>query len=142
MKSVALEAPLERRLKQQKTSETEAPDIYCNLDMLPGTSVNCKRLFSLAKHILTNTRKQTSASLFEALLLLKVNRKMWNEHSVSRAMGRSGEDCSDSDDNNNSGTHFDYSNYRISRNSVPPKCTSKMSEEYNTPRKNLQVMRN
>jgi hypothetical protein len=98
---------LEQRLKQQKTLETEVPDIYCNLDMLPGTSVNCERLFSLAKHILTDTRKQTSASLFEALLLLKVNRQMWDENSVSRAMGQSGEDCSDSDDNDNGGTHFD-----------------------------------
>jgi hypothetical protein len=102
---------LEQRLMQQKrTLETEAPDIYCNLlDMLPGTSVNCKRLFSLAKHILTNACKQTSASLFEALLLLKVNRQMWDEHSVSRAMGQSGKDCSDSDDDNG-GTHFNYSN--------------------------------
>jgi hypothetical protein len=101
---------LERRLKRQKTLETEAPDIYCNLDMLPGTSVNCERLFSLAKHILTDTCKRTSALLFEALLLLKVNRQMWDEHSVSRAMGRSGKDCSDSDDDDNGGTHFDYSN--------------------------------
>jgi hypothetical protein len=64
---------LERRLKRQKTLEIEASDIYCNLDMLPGTSVNCERMFSLAKHILTDTRKRTSAPLFEALLLLKVN---------------------------------------------------------------------
>jgi hypothetical protein len=98
---------LERRLKRQKTLEAEAPATYCNLDMLPGTSVNCERLFSLAKNILTDTRKRTSASLFEALLLLKVNRQMWDEHSVSRAMGRSG-DCTDSDDDDD-GTRLNYS---------------------------------
>jgi NAD dependent epimerase/dehydratase family enzyme len=93
---------LERRLKRQKTLEIEASDIYCNLDMLPGTSVNCERMFSLAKHILTNTRKRTSASLFDALLLLKVNRQMWNEHSaVGRAMGRS----ADYNDNDDDDTH-------------------------------------
>jgi hypothetical protein len=92
---------LERRLKRQKTLEIETSDIYCNLDMLPGTSVNCERMFSLAKHILTDTRKRTSAPLFEALLLLKVNRQMWNEHSVGRAMGRS----ADYNDNDDDDTH-------------------------------------
>jgi hypothetical protein len=77
-------------------------DVYCNLDMLPGTSVNCERLFSLAKHILTDTRKRTSPALFEALLLLKVNKRFWNEYSVGQAMGRSlrnGSDHEDDDDN-------------------------------------------
>ena len=94
---------LERRLKRQKTLEIETSDIYCNLDMLPGTSVNCERMFSLAKHILTDTRKRTSAPLFEALLLLKVNRQMWNEHSVGRAMGRSADYNDDDDDDTHLG---------------------------------------
>ena len=58
-----------------------------NLDSLPGTSVNCERLFSHAKFILSDTRKRTSPNLFEALLLLKVNATYWNQYSVAEAMG-------------------------------------------------------
>ena len=76
-----------RCLKRQKM-ENETCDKYINLDVLPGTSVNCERLFSLAKHILTDTRKKTAPKLFEALLFLKVNRALWDVHDVGVAMGR------------------------------------------------------
>jgi BED zinc finger len=79
---------LERRLKRQKTNN-DGTDNYINFDVLPGTSVNCERLFSLAKHILSDTRKKTSPRLFEALLFLKVNRKLWDVYDVGIAMGRS-----------------------------------------------------
>ena len=58
-----------------------------DLHVLPGTSVNCERLFSAAKFILSDTRKRTSPKLFEALLLLKVNKSYWNALSVGKAMG-------------------------------------------------------
>ena len=89
---------LERCLKRQKTMNADTLDIYCNIDMLPGTSVNCEQQFSLAKHILRDTRKQTLASLFEALLLLKVNRRLWNEYSVGHAMEQSSTNSSDHED--------------------------------------------
>lgn len=76
-----------KRLKLQMR-ETVQRELYCNLDVIPATSVNCERLFSLAKHILTDTRKNTSPLLFEALLFLKVNRKLWDAYSVGKAMGR------------------------------------------------------
>jgi len=80
---------LQRKLKRQKREiASEQQDVYLNLDMLPGTSVNCKRLFSNAKFILSDTRKRTTPSLFEALLLLKVNRSYWNVYSVGKAMGQ------------------------------------------------------
>jgi hypothetical protein len=79
---------LERRLKRQKTMQSETELAYCNLMMIPGTSVNCERHFSLAKHILTDTRKRTTPALFEALLTLKVNREWWDEYSVAAAMKR------------------------------------------------------
>jgi hypothetical protein len=60
-----------------------------NLDILQGTSVNCERLFSIAKHILSDRWKKTSPRLFEALLFLKANRKLWNVYAVGVAMGRS-----------------------------------------------------
>jgi hypothetical protein len=81
---------LRRKLKRQKivSAATEKQDIYINLDVLPATSVNCERLFSAAKFILSDTRKRTSPTLFEALLLLKVNASFWNAISVGQAMGR------------------------------------------------------
>ncbi len=62
--------------------------MYIDLNVLPGTSVSCERLFSAAKFILSNTRKRTSPKLFEALLLLKGNRNKWNSVAVGKAMGR------------------------------------------------------
>ena len=80
---------LQRKLKlQRKDAGAEQAEVYVNLDMLPGTSVNCERLFSTAKFILSDTRKRTSPTLFEALLLLKVNSGFWNVFSVSKAMAR------------------------------------------------------
>jgi len=87
---VAYSELLQRKLKRQRMQvlEQEKPKSYIDLSMLPGTSVNCERLFSTAKFILSDTRKRTSPKLFEALLLLKVNRSFWNTSSVARAMGR------------------------------------------------------
>ena len=61
---------------------------YMNLDVLVGTSVSCERLFSAAKFILTDLRKSMSPTMFEAILLLKVNRCEWDVYSVGRALGR------------------------------------------------------
>jgi hypothetical protein len=83
---------LQRKLKRQKLEQMQAekPKLYVDLSLIPGTSVNCERLFSAAKFILSDTRKRTSPKLFEALLLLKVNKKYWNALSVSKAMRKNG----------------------------------------------------
>ena len=52
---------LERRLKRQKTMNADTLDIYCNLDMLPGISVNCERQFSQAY---TNRYKKANFGKF------------------------------------------------------------------------------
>jgi hypothetical protein len=81
---------LQRKLKQQKrVTESEQQDVYIDLEMLPGTSVNCEQLFSAPKFILSNTRKETSPTLFEALLLLNVNSSYWNVYSVGQVIGQS-----------------------------------------------------
>ena len=79
-----------KRLKQEEM-ETIKREQFVNLDVIPGTSVNCERLFSLAKNILTDTRKCTAPVLFEALLFLKVNQNLWDDYSVGKAMGRTRE---------------------------------------------------
>ena len=44
-----------KRLKQEEM-ETVKREQFVNLDMIPGTLVNCERLFSLAKNILTDKK--------------------------------------------------------------------------------------
>ena len=105
---------LQRKLKRQKReTSNEKANMYMNLDMLPGTSVNCERLFSAAKFILSDTRKRTTPNLFEALLLLKVIRGFWNVYSVGQAMGRTTSDVDkntsnevESDDESVSGAFY------------------------------------
>ncbi|KAI2507198.1 hypothetical protein MHU86_7264 [Fragilaria crotonensis] len=80
-----------KRLKVEKLESSVGREQYVNIEVIPGTSVNCERLFSLAKHILTDTRKNTSPVLFEALLFLKVNRSLWDARTVGNAMGRTRE---------------------------------------------------
>jgi len=79
---------LELRIKRRKKSNDNIALSYMNLDVLAGTSVSCERLFSAAKFILTDLRKSTSPSVFEAILLLKVNRSEWDVHTVGKALGR------------------------------------------------------
>jgi hypothetical protein len=81
---------LQRKLKRQKReiASEQHDNMYLNLDVLPSTSVNCEHLFSNVKFILSDTRKRKTPSLFEALLLLKVNRSYWNVYSVGKAMGQ------------------------------------------------------
>jgi hypothetical protein len=83
---------LQQKLKRHRTEvQADKAKSYINLDALPGTSVNCDCLFIAAKFILSDTRKQTSPKLFEALLLFKVNRNYCNVYSVGKAMGKKGE---------------------------------------------------
>ncbi len=88
--SVSYSEELQRKLKRQRIEllQAEKAKVYIDLNVVPGTSVNCERLFSAAKFILSDTRKRTSPKLFEALLLLKVNRNKWNSVAVGKAMGR------------------------------------------------------
>jgi hypothetical protein len=100
---------LEQRLKRQKR-EGVVRDVYVNLDTLLGTSVTCERLFSLAKFVSTDTRKRTSPALFEALMLLKVNRALWDVFSVGKAMGKTvfPQEQADDDDDSEADFEEDY----------------------------------
>lgn len=95
---VSYSEELQRKLKRQRMEhyEAEKPKLYVDMNVMPGTSVNCERLFSTAKFILSDTRKRTSPKLFEALILLKVNKKYWNALSVGKAMGTT---CEEEDNN-------------------------------------------
>ena len=78
------------RTKQQKTTtDGIAKQCINHLEILSGTSVSCEQLFSIAKFILTDTRKSMSPSVFESILLLKVNWSTeWDALSVGKSMGK------------------------------------------------------
>ena len=106
---------VKKRLKMEEMESIQR-DQYVNVHVVPGTSVNCERLFSLAKHILTDTRKNTCPLLFEALLFLRVNRDLWNSYSVGKAMGRTRERedlgiAGDDTEHDRGGSDDEYGNY-------------------------------
>jgi len=49
---------VELRMKRRKSCNDDIATKYINLDVICGTSVECERLFSVAKNILTDTRNQ------------------------------------------------------------------------------------
>jgi hypothetical protein len=53
-----------------------------------GTTVSCKRPFSIAKNVLTYVRKSTSPLVFEAIIFLKMNRHFWNDVIIGKTVGR------------------------------------------------------
>ena len=92
--------------------------------------VNCERLFSAAKFILSDTRKRTSPTLFEALLLLRVNSSYWNVVSVSQAMMRSRNtiDEDNSDDNVDKANDLDSSSPELASMSASSISSNKQAE--------------
>eukprot|EP00171_Calliarthron_tuberculosum_P008450 IDg8450t1 len=54
-----------------------------------------ERLWSVAKNILIDNRKETTPLVFEALLFLKVNQDYWNDQTVKKAMPLSSTDIVD-----------------------------------------------
>jgi hypothetical protein len=94
---------IQQKLKRQRREATnrQSPDLHINFDILPGTSVDCERLFNSAKFIHSDTRKRTSPQLFEAILLLKVNSSLWNAFSVGQAMGMTASSNGDCDEDSN-----------------------------------------
>jgi hypothetical protein len=77
---------LHKRLKSIGSQTSRLTSKYVDLKVISGTSVSLERAFSVAKFILTDTRKRTKPELFEALLFLKLNHGHWDAKLVSRAV--------------------------------------------------------
>ena len=88
-------AAAEAGAAQGGTVGIRAAKIECQPERLARMVSECERLFSAAKFIVflsdTTHSKRTSLKLFEALLLLKSNKKYWNALSVSTAMRKTGD---------------------------------------------------
>ncbi len=73
-------------LRSKKDQKTEISNECINLDFIIGSTASIERLFSFAGDILCNNRRRITPQLFEALLLLKVNRMYWNLETVRAAI--------------------------------------------------------
>jgi hypothetical protein len=91
---------VDARIKRRKTNNDAIATKYIDLSILCGTSVACERLFSVAKNILTDTRKKTSPPVFEAIILLKMNRSKWDVYMMGKAKGRLSGASTNTADNN------------------------------------------
>lgn len=77
------------RLKRQMTMrEASRPraDKYVDTKFILGSVAVVERLWSMAKHILTDDRKRMMPIHLEALMFLKINQGYWSEETVEKAM--------------------------------------------------------
>jgi hypothetical protein len=58
-------------------------NILLNCNFIYGSCAEVERLWSIAWHILTNQKMgKLSPTVFEALIFLKLNKRLWDIHSV------------------------------------------------------------
>ena len=80
-----------RRVRRKKTNRIQRmmeghKTEYGDCLFIYGSVAEVERLWSIAKHILTNERKgMMEAASFEELIFLKLNRSFWDVHDVARA---------------------------------------------------------
>ena len=78
------EVSYEERLRKRKR-QRDNPSGYMNCDFILGSAAEVERLWSVASHVLTDERKNTSPLMLEALLFLQVNFWLWDMHTVKQA---------------------------------------------------------
>lgn len=76
----AMEDTLGKRVKVNKNER------YIPVDFIHRSSSEVERLWSTAKHVLSEQRGSMNPVLFEAILCLKYNSSFWNEHIVAAAV--------------------------------------------------------
>ncbi len=76
------------RKRQKIDRETEK---YRNCDYIFGSTALIERLWSFAKFLLRENRSRMSPLKFEPILILKIDRKYWNQELASAALKRAHE---------------------------------------------------
>ena len=80
---------MSERIASKKRKRIEDNCEFMNCDFILGSVAEVERLWSIAKRVLTDDRKEKSPIVFEALVFLNVNREYWDEQCVKEAMARS-----------------------------------------------------
>ena len=75
-----------RRLSAGKAKDVTPNSEYIDTRFILGTSVIVEQFFSQCKYILTDQRGSMTPFMFECLVLLKSNRKLWNKFEVAQAI--------------------------------------------------------
>jgi hypothetical protein len=73
-------------LRANRRRIDNAPSLYVDLNFVLPTSNVVERLFSVAKYILTDTRKHMHPSNFEMIIFLRTNSSYWNVDTVAEAI--------------------------------------------------------
>lgn len=74
------------RLDRRKRRKIAADSCYRNCDFILGSVAEIERLWSIADIILADTRSRTTPELFEAILFLRVNSRLWDLDLVKEAI--------------------------------------------------------
>lgn len=77
-----------QRIALGKRKRMEKTESYLNCDFILGSVAEIERLWSVARNILTDNRKDLTPLVFESVLFLNINRAFWNEITVKEAMAK------------------------------------------------------
>lgn len=72
--------------QQRKKPKLEKVDEYIDLRFILGSAAEVERLWSLAKHVFTDGRSSMYPRLFEAIMMLRANRDLWNLEDMEEAI--------------------------------------------------------
>ena len=92
-------------MNDEEEERSNVSSKYGNCDFIYGSCAEVERLWSIAKHILTDERKGMMDPIMfvEAIIFLKFNRRLWNLGDVVQAdadrLRRDDEDDEDDEDN-------------------------------------------
>lgn len=76
-------------MKRRKMGDQHGHDGgYINSDFILGSVADIERILSVAKHILSDERKQMDPKGFESLMFLKTNRRFWNVNLICEALSK------------------------------------------------------
>ena len=62
---------------------TYSTSVYDDVTWIPATTCPIERLFSIAKHILTQDRSRLSKKLFNCILFLREHMNLWDIHGYT-----------------------------------------------------------
>ena len=73
----------EKSAKKPRLSKTKSDYIDCRFIL--GSSAEVERIFSIGGNLLSKNRRSMTSQVFEAILFLKYNSRLWDLNPVSEA---------------------------------------------------------
>jgi hypothetical protein len=76
----------EKIAKRKRDEADTGNDEYVDVSWVLGSAAEVERLWSVAKYILTETRRQMDPAMFETIIFLKINHEYWSQATVCEAI--------------------------------------------------------